>query len=175
MNPESELSALPGKVRDVRYFVHVHPNKPTKPTSIHNGDSHVRLIEGKCRRMAIIGKCWWFDYSTVSKMPIDEKPAKGDCDYYTATARPGYLVVELRSSCPHGHERMHREPEKDLLEKGKNTVVSYLPLVYPAEAYRHGPFDEIRALDPWLFEQIQNEIVDRGLRGDIVDPQVIAS
>ncbi len=171
---DPELLDLPGRKGDVRYFLHVHPNKRTKPMSPTTDGRYVRLIEGKCRPMVILGKCWWFDYGTISEEPVDQKPEQGNCDYYTAIARPGYLVVELRSECPAGREKMHSEVQNDLLKVGKASVVSFLPVVYPAEAYRHGPHDEIRSLPSLLLEQIRDEIVDRGLRGDIVDPQVVA-
>ena len=175
MKIDPELEKLPGRQGEIGYFVHVHPHKRTRPVSAENGTSQIRMIEGKPRPVVIIGKVWWFDYSTISRKPIDEKPENSDCNYYTATARPGYLVVALRNDVPNGRENMHSKPIKDLVRKGKSSVISYLPVVYPEAAYRHGAFeDEKRALSSHWVGQIYLELNDRGLRGNIVDPQVIS-
>ncbi len=174
MTLDPELQRLPGKKGEVRYFVHVHANKPTKPVSDADGKRHIRYIEGLCRRMIVLKQVWWFDYSTVSQKPSNQKPDKGHCAYYTATARPGYLVVELRSKVPSGREKMHSKPLTDYLEKGKDSVISYIPMVYPAEAHRHFSSQEVLTLSSDRVDEIVVELADRGLRGDIIDPQVVA-
>ena len=68
---------------------------------------------------------------------------------------------------------MHSIPRKDYLEKGKDSVISYLPAVYPAEAYRHRLDDKKRSIPRDEIDLITLELTDRGLRGDIIDPQVI--
>ena len=179
---ESELKSLLGVVGDALYFHHIHIAKPLrpgiKPKSV--------TVEGKPRRMMVLGKKWWIDLSSIDIADTPNDP--NELHWYPVRAKPGYLVVELRSECPSGREAWYWNAQKNLLPKSQSsdalkddasqkktaeqrTWIGLLPMVYPAECCSHGRFDELRTIEPKYVDHVMKEMWRRGLGyDDHIDP-----
>lgn len=176
---ESELKALPGVVGDALYFHHIHIAKPPKP-----GKKSL-MVEGKPRRMMVLGKKWWIDLSSIDTAGTPNDPNQPH--WYPVRARAGYLVVELRSECPLGRETWYWDAQKNLLPKPQSadapadasqkksavqkTWIGLLPMVYPAECCSHGNLNTRTTLHRKYVDHVMNEMWRRGLGyADHIDP-----
>ncbi len=102
----------------VVYFDHVHNDVPLEVVgSDKHGEYYVR-VEGKPRRMLILGCCFRVHLETVK----DTKKRRGVGDeiyVYEAKAREGYVVVSLRS-------RPSPLRQGDFLNLGKGFLKGFL-------------------------------------------------
>lgn len=178
---DSELKALPGVVGDALYFHHIHIAKPPR----RGIEAKSLVVEGKPRRMMVLGKKWWIDLSSIDTADTPNDPHQ--LHWYPVRARPGYLVVELRSQCPSGREIWYWNAQKNLLPKPQSadtpaddasqkksteqkTWIGLLPMVYPAECCSHN-FNARTTLHRKYVDRVMHEMCLRGLGySDHIDP-----
>jgi hypothetical protein len=160
----NKLNALPLKEGDVVDFHHLHPHKYKEV-----GD--FLRVEGKPRRLLIVRKCYWLDWSSIQ--PTNERTLTNDCDWYDVKGHPGYVVLSLVSKCPYGLEAIHSKPIKNLLGEGQESVIYYVPVIYPVACYRHG--GRKKSVDPLFMATIWEELSKRGLSVQGLDPQFLGN
>ena len=183
-----ELQTLFGGVGDALYFHHVYvaqgPQRMARPGSFS--------VKGKPRRMMVLRKQWWFDLSSMDTRDVPNDPNK--CHWYPIQAKPGYLVVELRSECPQGREAWYLGPYLNLLpnpedstpvkpgaegddqiqKKKRVTWIGLLPVVYPAECCAHGVTQNRTTLKQEYVDYVLKQMIPRGLGYcDHVDTQTL--
>ena len=170
MMNDAELCRLPGRRGEARYFHHVYISKTRRLSDRSGNDDQNLKIEGKPRRMLILKTCFWCDLSSISE--TDERTETNDCVWYRAKGQPGYLVVPLVSECPKGLEAWHSTPYSGILDEGKNTVIAYIPAIYPAENCCHGKYQAVKKFSPGIVDDVVKQL---GLRGLGFDPQVLSA
>jgi hypothetical protein len=79
----NNLNDLPLREGEVADFHHLHRGN-------YKEVSGNLWVQGKPRRLLVLRKCWWFDWSSVS--PTYEKTGTNECDWYNVKAHPGYLA-----------------------------------------------------------------------------------
>lgn len=166
-----ELTSLKWKPGQAVYFHFVHLQKAQYCGKSASIDGRNLEVEGKSRRMLILGKCWWCDVSTIATTGTATGP--NGCSVYRAKGRPGYLLVELQTSCPRGLEKWYSEPHIGLLEKGKPTVISYMPTVYPAECCADSARANPKCVNDNVFNEVIKELNLRGLGKGLFDPHTM--
>jgi hypothetical protein len=152
MNQNSEYQ--PG---DVVYFDHLHCNKRARRASCTDGDGKYNVeVEGKSRRMIIVGRCHRVRVKTARNTGSFSGP--NDCVWYEAEAELGYLVLPLQSTRPPvaGEDFLPLEP--GLIDEGKPSFVQLRLACYPVNSICHRIHTPVRHLDERHLKTIRDEL-----------------
>ena len=140
------------------YFHHLHVDKVTQRSEDADDEGNYHCaVEGKARRMLILGKCLKLRLDTA--VETNRKSGKNECVWYEVKARLGYWVLSLTSKCPPGRETEHWDLGVGVIERGQKTFVNINPVCYPAEIVCHREGQRVGKLDKPRWEYVEKMVM----------------